>query len=59
MNTTQPQGESLRKAINHISEVRKSDPDADLVKLVDQTALRFDLSPKDSEFLLRFVKESS
>ncbi|MCG8686346.1 MAG: hypothetical protein MI892_15820 [Desulfobacterales bacterium] len=59
MNTVQPQGEQVRKAIKHIAEIRKNDPDVDLVKLVDETALQFDLSPKDSEFLSRFVQEES
>ena len=59
MSTVQPRGEQLRKAVKYISEMRKENPEIDLVKLVDDTALRFDLSPKDSEFLSRFVKEGT
>lgn len=55
----QPQGEQLRKAVQWISERRQEDPDIDLMKLVDETSLKFDLSPKDSEFLLRFVKQEA
>ena len=57
MNTIQPKGEPLRKAIKYISEIRNENPDINLVKLVDEVSLKFDLSPKDTEFLLRFVKE--
>ena len=59
MSTIAPQGEPLKKAIQWISEKRKADPQinlADLVKLADQAAFQFDLSPRDSEFLLRFVR---
>ncbi len=57
MSTIQPQGEALKKAVEWISEKRKSDPDLDPARLADEAALKFDLSPKDSEFLLRFVKQ--
>jgi hypothetical protein len=56
MTTVQPQGDALKKAIQWISQERKKDPDINLALLVDKTAFKFDLSPKDSEFLLRFVK---
>ena len=59
MTTIQPQGEQLRKAVKYISEKRKENPDIDLAKLVDETSLRFDLSPKDSEFLTRFVNDQT
>ncbi|MCP4020554.1 MAG: hypothetical protein GY729_01820 [Desulfobacteraceae bacterium] len=56
MSTVQPEGEQLRKAVKWISEKRKENPDENLVKLVDEASFQFDLSPKDSQFLLRFVK---
>ena len=56
MATMQPQGEKLRKAVKWISEKRKENPDINPVKLVDDAGFQFDLTPKDSEFLLRFVK---
>ena len=56
MSTLQPQGEKLRKAVKWISEKRKENPDINPVKLVDEAGFQFDLTPKDSEFLLRFVK---
>lgn len=56
MTTIQPQGEALKKAIQWISQERKKDPNINMATLVDKTAFQFDLTPKDSEFLLRFVK---
>jgi len=56
MSTLQPKGEQLKNAIKWISEKRKKTPDINLTKLVDEACFQFDLSPKDSQFLLRFVK---
>ena len=56
MSTLQPKGEQLKKAIKWISEKRKEKPDMALSKLVDEAGFQFDLSPKDSQFLSRFVK---
>jgi hypothetical protein len=55
-------GEKLKNAVRFISEKRGNKPDISLVelnKLVDDASLQFDLSPKDSEFLLRFVKDDN
>lgn len=55
--TIQPQGEDLRKAIKWVSEERQLNPDAGLVELVEKASLRFNLTPKDTDFLGRFVRE--
>ncbi len=58
----QPKGDQLKKAITFISEKREQNPGitpAQLIRLVDEAALQFDLSPKDGEFLLRFVKDDN
>lgn len=57
MSTLQPQGDKLRNAIKWISDQRQEKPDTNLTRLVDETCLKYDLNPKDSEFLLRFVKD--
>jgi hypothetical protein len=57
MSTVQPQGDALKKAIEWVSEQRRKSPDTSVTRLADEAALQFDLSPKDSEFLLRFVKK--
>ena len=50
----EPQGENLRKAVKWISEERTVNTQADLKKLVENACIRFNLSPKDEDFLLRF-----
>ena len=57
MSNVQPQGDALKKAIEWVSEQRRKSPDTPATRLANDAALRFDLSPKDSEFLLRFVKQ--
>jgi len=46
-----PEGESLRNAIRWISARRLEIPEARAAKLIEEAALRFDLSPRDVEFL--------
>ncbi len=57
MSTIQPHGENLRRAIQWLSEERQTKPDRNLVMLAEKAAIKFDLNPDDSEFLLRFIKE--
>ena len=57
MSGIHPQGDALKKAIQWISDQRKQDSGKNPGALADEAGLRFDLSPKDSEFLFRFVKE--
>jgi hypothetical protein len=51
MGTILPTRESLRRAVQWISEQRTERPEARLSTLVDEAALRFDLSPLDQEWL--------
>lgn len=53
----QPQGEDIRKAVKWISEERQAGTAAGNDQLVEQAAVKFNLSPKDVEFLARFLKE--
>ncbi len=59
MSNVQPQGEALKKAIQWISDERRKSPDTPATKLANDAALQFDLSPKDSDFLMRFVKQEN
>jgi len=54
----QPEGEDLRKAVKWISEMRQEAPDKPLNRLVEEAGVKFDLAPKDEEFLYRFVKQN-
>ncbi|HOD34810.1 MAG TPA: hypothetical protein PLR20_03220 [Syntrophales bacterium] len=49
-----PEGEEIRRAIKWISELRETQPDRKLSKLVEEAALRFDLSPQQTDFLYNF-----
>ena len=53
----QPEGEELRKAVKWISEERTEKPHLNLKRLVESACIKFNLSPKDAEFLSRFVRE--
>ncbi|MCP3944531.1 MAG: hypothetical protein GY710_24055 [Desulfobacteraceae bacterium] len=57
MTSIPPRGNTLKKAILWVSEQRKIHPGKKPSLVVDEAVFQFDLSPKDSEFLLRFVKE--
>ncbi len=48
---------ALKKAIQWVSDQQKKHTGAAPVSLANEAAFQFDLSPKDSEFLIRFVKE--
>jgi hypothetical protein len=54
-----PEGEQLRRAVKWISDERLENPEAGPAKLVGEACLKFDLPPKDAEFLLNFFKEKS
>ena len=53
-----PEGENLRKAVKWISEEQKYSPethkDSDII---NQAAIKFNLSPAETDFLYRFLKE--
>ena len=51
----QPDGEDLRKAVKWISEERKYGPEKKPIKLVEEACLKFDLSPRDAEYLTNFI----
>ena len=55
----QPEGEDLRKAVKWISSQRENDPDKALAALVEAAGLRFNLSPKDETFLMKWLREET
>ena len=52
-----PEGDGIRRALRWLSERRQADPSVPRAKLIDEAALRFDLSPMEVEFLLGSWKE--
>jgi hypothetical protein len=57
MPTVMPEGAALRKAVQWISKMREEGSPAALLMLIEQACIRFNLSPKDGEFLNRFFAE--
>ena len=53
-----PEGEAIRKAVRWISAHIEENPGISLQKLVQDAVLRFDLSPKEAEFLLTFYRKN-
>lgn len=51
------QGESLRRALRWLSERRLEDPKIPRMKLIEEAALRFDLTPPETDFLAMEWKE--
>jgi hypothetical protein len=54
-NAVTPPGEKLRRALLWLSAEREA-PGANLVKLIEQASVRFDLSPAEEEWLLLTLK---
>ncbi len=57
MANIMPEGEAIRKAIKWIAAELTENPDKPVQKLVNEAVMRFDLSPKDSEFLMAFYRK--
>jgi hypothetical protein len=49
-----PEG-PVKKAVKWIAEIKRHEGRTDLMNLVREATAKFDLSPKDAEFLERFV----
>lgn len=47
-----PEGESLRRALTWLTTRKRESPSTPLYKLVDDAAVRFDLTPAETQFLL-------
>jgi hypothetical protein len=54
-----PEGDGIRRALRWLSERRLAEPSAPRVKLIDEAATRFDLTPNEVEFLLGNWKEAA
>jgi len=52
-----PEGEDLHRAIKWISGNLQDSPDQPVGPLVHEAIFKFDLSPKDADFLLGFYSK--
>jgi hypothetical protein len=57
MTYPMPEGEHLRRAVKWISQNLETPEHLPMHTLVDQAIFRFDLTPKDGEYLIAFFKE--
>ncbi len=58
MSSVMPEGEAIRKAVKWISANLEEKPGFSPQKLVQDAVLRFDLSPKEAEFLMEFYRKA-
>ena len=59
MTTIQPEGENLRKAVKWISEEEKAGSTKSRTELMDEACLTFNLTPLESDYLARFLKDAT
>ena len=57
MSSIKPQGEAVRNAVKWISEECKENSDAVIGLLIQKAAEKFNLSPRDEEFLMAFYSK--
>ncbi len=57
MTTIQPQGDDLRKAVKWITDELNYEKDKTVGSLIQAACMKFNLSPKDEEYLTRFYRE--
>lgn len=57
MHDLLPDGEDLRRAVKWISDHLQDEPDRTVQPLVQEAIFKFDLSPRDAEFLIGFFRQ--
>jgi len=57
MSSILPEGEALRRAVKWISTQLQQDTNAHKLQLVEQAVFRFNLSPKEAEFLYQLYSK--
>ena len=56
MPNVMPEGEAIRKAVKWVSAELQENPKRTTQELVNDAISKFDLSPKDADFLLQFYR---
>ena len=57
MATIQPKGEKLRQAVRWISEEQQECQEKGIRKFIREAAMRFNLSPREEEYLISFYEK--
>ena len=55
--SVQPKSENFRKAFKWVAEERKFSPGKEIRALVEEASIKFNLSPKEADFLTRTLLE--
>ncbi|HJV65247.1 MAG TPA: hypothetical protein VJ550_05915 [Geomonas sp.] len=58
MSNLLPEGEDLRRAVKWVSGRLQDDPGQPLQPLIQEAIFKFDLSPRDGEFLISFYRKT-
>jgi hypothetical protein len=58
MSDMLPEGEDLRRAVKWISAHLQENPDQRVMPLVQEAIFKFDLSPKDADYLINFYSSA-
>ena len=59
MATIQPKGEKVRQAVKWLSGELKEDENKSISLLIQDAALKFNLSPKEEDFLHCFYQDNN
>ena len=59
MTTIMPEGDNLRKAVKWIAELRGESTDLSDKELVEKVCLKFNLSPLEADYMVRWIKEKT
>ena len=57
MHDLLPDGEDVRRAVKWVSASLEENPEKPVQSLVQEAVFRFDLSPRDADFLITFFRE--
>jgi hypothetical protein len=57
MATIMPEGEKVKQALRWISQEREADSGGTLAGLISYASMKFNLSPKEEEFIHSFYSE--
>lgn len=58
MTTIMPHGELLRRALVYVNDTRRDYPGKPVSEILDEAAMRFNLSPLDGETLQRLFNSN-
>ncbi|MBW1614934.1 MAG: hypothetical protein JRJ49_00035 [Deltaproteobacteria bacterium] len=56
--SVQPKGEHIKKAIKWLSAQREENKNKSEEAILEEVSVRFNLSPNDTEYIKKFVKDN-